>query len=139
MATAALAQDEPTAPEAPSENLFRPQLVRNPDAAFSGYMPQRALERRIAGSVLLCCTPRADRSLSCEVAFEAPEGLGFGDAGRNMVESLMLTEESYAEYRAERPGRPFWQVQLFRLQGFADPPSLPPRSQRDALCAATDQ
>lgn len=85
---------------------------------------------------MVCCTPRSDRTLDCRVAFAAPEGHGFGAAALAIMDNLLITEESYATHQASGANEPFWQVQLFRLQGRPEPPPLPPREERDALCRA---
>ncbi len=136
---AALAQ-EGAVPPAPAASeaapSFRPRLERNPGAPHRAYMPPVALDQMTTGSALMCCTPRADRTLECKVAFEAPQGLGFGNAALALMSQMQITEESYAEYQTGARGEPFWQAQLFRLERRPEPPPLPPREERDALCRA---
>jgi hypothetical protein len=99
LAGAALAQDEaPANPELEYE--------REPTGAdYARYFPPRYNAPGAAGVVVMCCRPNADRGLSCDVAFEAPRRVGFGEASLNIARRFRLTPESAAAYEAG-PRRP---------------------------------
>lgn len=42
--------------------------------------PRDALEQGVGGTATLACTIREDGALTCEVAQESPQGMGFGEA-----------------------------------------------------------
>jgi hypothetical protein len=99
IAGAALAQD---APQANPELQYERQ-PSGPDYARN--FPPGYNAPGSAGLVVLCCTPNAERGLSCDVAFEAPRDVGFRQATLNIVRRFRLTSESYAVYQAG-PRRP---------------------------------
>jgi hypothetical protein len=139
-ATAAFAQDEaPSAlSPAPIEEAFEPAFERRPDAGPpQRIIPTEATRRNQAGAVIICCRPRADRTLDCETGWEAPTGLGFGRAATRFVASQQqLTESSYEDYLARSDQRAFPQPMRFQFTGAAASPPLPPREERQALCDA---
>jgi hypothetical protein len=135
LAGAALAQED-IAPPPAAETRFVPayeQRVGHPLQV--PLVPTRVLDRLISGSSLVCCTPRADRSLECAVVFEAPEREGMGGMALAIMETRQLTEASFAEYNARSERGQFWQTHIVRMEGRPAPP-LPPREERDALCRA---
>ncbi len=105
LAAASRAQDA-----APPNDHFSAQYEHRPHAPIdTRYYPRRSIERGERGVVLLCCRPNADRTLSCDIGFEAPEGRGFGQAGRRMIEEQsQMTAQSFADYTAlgTRPALP---------------------------------
>jgi hypothetical protein len=131
---AALAQspeDAPSSGSTPSAEPFHARFERRPDARQRRYFPAEAMYREITGSALVCCVPRPDRTVSCSVAVEIPEGRGFGDAARAIVEdNQQLTIDSYAEYLAAQPGA-IPVPMRFRIED-AEAPALPANGQ--ALC-----
>lgn len=68
----------------PLLTITRPQWVRRP-SGLAAYYPRRALERGIAGDVLLQCVVNTTGLLECEVASETPTGWGFGPAAIRMA------------------------------------------------------
>lgn len=138
IATAGFAQDGavPDAPEAASEPApFVPGLEQR--VPMRGrYMPREAMERSIPGAAVVCCVPNEDRSLNCDVGWEAPEGVGFGDAALRIVATQQLREESYADYEARLAPRPFAQFMHFRISGVRSPYASPSAAERQAICDA---
>jgi hypothetical protein len=138
--TAALAQDEapPIAMPPNVSGTFAPVFERRPDAgAPARVIPAEALRRQQAGAAILCCRPRADRTLECETGWEAPSGFGFGRSGARFIASMQqLTEASYADYLTQSDRLAFPQLMQFRFEGAADAPTPPPQDERQALCDA---
>lgn len=138
VATAALAQEgaAPGASEAPAEATpFVPGLEQR--VPLRGrYMPREAMERSITGVAVACCIPNEDRSLNCEIGWETPAGIGFGDAALRILATQQLTEESHADYTTRLGPRPFAQLMTFRISGERRPPASPSAAERQALCDA---
>lgn len=138
VATAAFAQEgaAPEASDAPAEAApFVPGLEQR--VPMRGrYMPREAMERSITGVAVACCIPNEDRSLNCEVGWETPAGVGFGDAALRILATQQLTEESHADYMARLGPRPFAQIMTFRIQGERRPPASPSAAERQAMCDA---
>ncbi|MGE3251157.1 MAG: TonB family protein [Hyphomonadaceae bacterium] len=86
--------------DAPLQFRSRP----TPEDIQSAY-PHAALEERQEGRVLLCCLVRSTGTLACAAVSEAPEGLGFGDAAREVSSLIRLTPASAAQWR-DRNGGP---------------------------------
>lgn len=97
LAGAALAQhDAPIA--------FIPRFDAEPSAAeLVRRYPPRALQQKVSGIAVLCCTPNEDRSVACAVSSEWPEGNGFGAASVQASQSYRLAADSHADLAA-RPG-----------------------------------
>lgn len=96
VASAALAQEAPL--------MFVPQFDAEPSPAqLVGHYPAQALRDNISGIAILCCTPRSDRSVLCEVSSEYPEGQGFGAASVAASPGYRLSQQSHADLDA-RPG-----------------------------------
>ncbi|MCR6645994.1 MAG: hypothetical protein NVV62_16485 [Terricaulis sp.] len=84
----------------PEAAPFRPSYERVADGPPVGrIVPPRMLDRGQSGMAHLCCTPRADRTLSCEVAHEWPRRSGFGAVAIGMAEQRRLTVASYEAYQ----------------------------------------
>lgn len=89
----------------PAAAIYRPAFESRMDGrAAARSVPSRILERGASGVAHLCCQPRADRSLDCNVAFEWPERGGFGAAALRFAEGFQLTQQSYEEFQSA-PGR----------------------------------
>ena len=96
IASAALAQEAPF--------MFVPEFDAQPSSTeLVRHYPPQALRENVSGIAVLCCTPRPDRSVSCEVNSEYPEGRGFGAASVAASSSYRLTRQSHADLEA-RPG-----------------------------------
>jgi hypothetical protein len=96
LAGAALAQEPPF--------VFVPEFDAQPSPTeLVRHYPPQALRDNVSGIVILCCTPRPDRSVSCEVSSEFPEGRGFGAASVAASSGYRLTPLSYGDLEA-RPG-----------------------------------
>lgn len=132
--SAAFAQDQAPLVTA----LFEPAFERRSDAgAPERLIPREAMQRSQAGAAIICCRPRADRTMYCETVWEAPIGFGFGRlATRFVMAQQQLTEASHAEYVARSDPRAFPQLMRFQFEGATAAPSLPPREDRQALCDA---
>jgi hypothetical protein len=112
LAGAALAQEPPM--------MFVPTFDAQPSAAeLVRHYPPQALQQNTSGIAIVCCTPRPDRSVACEVSSEWPEGQGFGAASVAASSSYRLTQQSAADLEA-RPGT---QVRISML--WAGPVILP--------------
>jgi hypothetical protein len=112
IAGAALAQEAPM--------MFIPEFEAEPAPAdLVRHYPPRALQQNTSGIAILCCTPRADRSVSCEVSSEWPEGQGFGAASAAASVGYRLSELSHADLAA----RPETRVRISML--WAGPVILP--------------
>jgi hypothetical protein len=112
VAGAALAQEPPM--------MFVPTFDAQPSSAeLVRHYPPQALQQNTSGIAILCCTPRPDRSVECEVSSEWPEGQGFGAASVAASSSYTLTQQSAADLEA-RPGT---QVRISML--WAGPVILP--------------
>jgi hypothetical protein len=93
---AALAQEQATVPERPA---IRYDMM--PDGRdFERNYPPDAMREGVPGVAALCCTIQADRTLSCEVAREWPEGRGFGAASVVVARGFRVFEESYLQAQA---------------------------------------
>jgi hypothetical protein len=96
LAGAALAQEPPM--------VFVPTFDAQPSAAeLVRHYPPQALRENVSGIAILCCTPRPDRSVACEVSSEFPEGRGFGAASVAASSGYRLAAQSHADLEA-RPG-----------------------------------
>lgn len=62
--------------------------------------PRAALDAGESGAVVLCCTPDADRSLSCATVVESPGDNGFADVAMSMAADLRMTQTAYDSFRA---------------------------------------
>lgn len=141
MATAGFAQDgaPPVGSPSPASDLFEAHLERRPDArAPARLISPEALRRNQAGAAIICCRPRADRTLECETGWETPNGSGFGrSATRFLASQQQITEASYADYLARMDRRAFPQLMLFRWEGAVEAMMTPPpQAERQALCDA---
>lgn len=77
---------EPVAEPPLARVINNPSWIRQPtaDQMMQAY-PNRAIDRRIAGSVSLNCLVEANGTVSgCAVASETPAGQGFGRAAQNL-------------------------------------------------------
>lgn len=66
-----------------------------------GNYPRSARGNSVSGVVHMCCVPRRDRRLNCDVAFEWPENRHFGEAALRIARKFRLSEASYAAYAAD--------------------------------------
>lgn len=95
IAATAFAQNAPT--------LFVPEFESEPSPAqLVRHYPPAALRQNVSGIAVLCCVPRADRSLECAVNSEWPAGQGFGQASVRASSVYRLTPASDADLRARR-------------------------------------
>lgn len=93
LASAALAQEAPL--------IFAPEFEAQPSPAeLVRQYPPQALRDNTSGIAILCCAPLPDRSLSCEVSSEYPEGRGFGAASVAASSGYRLTQQSHADLEA---------------------------------------
>lgn len=83
----AVAQSD-QAPAAPFDPVFETQL------SPTRHYPLQALQEGVAGIVHLCCEPRADRTLACEVGVEWPRGHGFAEASQRLVQNMRISQAS---------------------------------------------
>lgn len=84
---------------------FRAEFERRTDGQrVARVLPSQMLDRGVSGVAHLCCSPRQDRSLDCEVAFEWPERRRFGETALEVAEGMYLTPASLEEYQTQ-PGR----------------------------------
>lgn len=84
----------------PEAEPFRPAYEWFADGrAEVRVVPPRMLDRGQSGMAHLCCTPRADRTLSCEIAHEWPRRSGFGAVALSTAERTRLTAASYEAYQ----------------------------------------
>jgi hypothetical protein len=103
MASASIAQEteETTAPVAmPTATAFQPAYEPRTHGGPMRNFPPRTLDRGISGVAHLCCAPREDGTLDCNVALEWPDRSGFGQAALRMAEPMRLTPDSVAQYQA---------------------------------------
>jgi hypothetical protein len=101
---ASLAQEAPLA--------FRPTWEVEPTPTqIVAHYPRQALAQNVSGIAVLCCTPRADRSIECAVNSEWPASQGFGAASQRASQGYRLSEQSHTDLAA-RPGT---QVRLSML------------------------
>ncbi|MBC7769150.1 MAG: hypothetical protein H7124_10220 [Phycisphaerales bacterium] len=101
VAGAALARDE-------SPLVFVPTWDVEPrPAEIVAHYPPRALAQNVSGIAVMCCTPRADRSIDCATSSEWPSGFEFGAASVRASLGYRLSEASYGDLhaRADRPVR----------------------------------
>jgi hypothetical protein len=88
----ALAQEAPL--------VFTPSWEAQPSPAeIVSHYPRQALAQNVSGVAVLCCTPRADRSLDCHVGSEWPEGQGFGAASVAASHGYRLTQTSLEDFQ----------------------------------------
>ncbi len=74
------AQPAESAPPSAS-TLVNPTWIRKPTIDdLLGFYPSGAMDRGIAGHVMLDCVVAANGRLTCSVAAESPTGIGFGRA-----------------------------------------------------------
>lgn len=74
---------------------FRPTWDVEPTPQQNvAHYPRRALAQNISGIAVVCCRPRADRSLDCSINREWPEGHGFGAATQTATQAYRLSPES---------------------------------------------
>jgi hypothetical protein len=92
----ALAQEQAPAPERPAVRFDAMPDLRD----FMRNYPRPARQRAIPGVASLCCTINPDRTLSCQVASEWPEGYGFGQASLNVAREFRVFEDSYRDAEA---------------------------------------
>lgn len=98
IATAALADDP--VPRAAANGEITPDWSRRPEARdFARNYPEAALESGISGIVILCCTPREDRTIDCASALDWPRGHGFAEAAETISERFRISEETATLYR----------------------------------------
>lgn len=91
----ALAQDTATS------RRFIPEWAQTPTSYDCwGNYPRSARGNSVTAVVQMCCTPREDRRLNCQVAFEVPENRHFGEATLRIARRFRLTRESYAAYQS---------------------------------------
>jgi hypothetical protein len=81
--------------------VFTPRWEAEPSPAdYVRLYPRAALNQNISGVAVLCCTPRADRSLDCRVGHEWPAAQGFGAASLEAAQRFRLTQTAYEDYQA---------------------------------------
>lgn len=88
LAGAALAQSEAPIAFVPSWDV-EPTPAQN-----VAHYPADALAQNLSGIAVVCCRPRADRSLECEINSEWPTGHGFGAATRRASAAYVLSADS---------------------------------------------
>lgn len=75
--------------------MFTPTWEVEPTPAQNvAHFPAAALAENTSGIAVVCCRPRADRSLDCEINTEWPEGNGFGAATLRASSAYRLSPES---------------------------------------------
>lgn len=80
-----------------------PRWVRRPGAsAFARNYPSNALSRGAPGAAVMCCTVLATGRLDCEVGFEWPAGLRFGEATLRVVRDFRVHPDDVAEFTGAR-------------------------------------
>ncbi len=90
------------AQDAPSDHRFIPTWDETPTRYDCwGNYPRSARGNSVSGVVHMCCAPRQDRRLDCNVAFEWPQNRRFGEAALRVARRFRLTEELYSAYRAD--------------------------------------
>jgi hypothetical protein len=90
------------AQDTPSSHRFTPEWSQVPTSYDCwGNYPRSARGNSVTAIVHMCCTPRPDRRLDCRIAFEQPENRRFGERTLRIARRFRLSEESYAEYRAD--------------------------------------
>ena len=67
-------------------------------------IPLRAREARQEGRALLCCFVRPTGVLTCATVAEAPEGLGYGEAARDVSRTIRLSRPSAAAWLRRNGG-----------------------------------
>jgi protein TonB len=87
MADATTVTDPPSpvdvGPPAGASTIVNPTWIRKPTIDdLLGFYPASALDRGIAGHVMLDCIVAANGRLTCSVAGESPTGMGFGAAAK---------------------------------------------------------
>jgi hypothetical protein len=83
------------------ETRFAPEWERRPTGRdFARNYPPGALDREIAGFALLCCTPRADRTLDCRAGLSWPREYAFDTASLAVARSFRMTQASYDAFQA---------------------------------------
>src|SRR5690242_16860586 len=88
------------------------------------YYPPIAHDHGTPGTVVLCCKPNDDRTLSCQALQETPADMGFGEAAiRAVQDQSRVTAESFESYQRAEDKPPARIV--FRFEGGTDRP--PPR------------
>ncbi|MBL8548952.1 MAG: hypothetical protein JNJ73_03130 [Hyphomonadaceae bacterium] len=88
--------------DGPTDGRFEADYDRRPTGEdFARHYPAGPLDESRGGSAVLCCTPRADRTLDCRVGAEAPNGDGFGAAAVAISRSFRLTRRSYEGFMAD--------------------------------------
>ena len=112
-AVAALAQDAPQKPLLPGDV----ELRRAPDIeARFRYFPDAARQQQIEGRGTVVCRIQDDGKLrDCVVKAEAPEGLGFGEATKRLVEAEIQLGKKARDGSATA-GREFQVTRLFALR-----------------------
>lgn len=87
IAGAALAQEGPL--------VFTPtwDVEPTPQQNVTHY-PRQALAQNVSGIAVVCCRPRADRSLDCGISSEWPAGHGFGAATQRAASAYRLSPQS---------------------------------------------
>jgi hypothetical protein len=82
----------------PQPNTPDIQWEDRPQArTFARHYPEGAANQGVSGAAVLCCSVNSRRFLDCEVAFEWPQGFGFGEASIAAARDFRMTEESYAQ------------------------------------------
>jgi hypothetical protein len=66
-----------------------------PGDSFARLYPRSAIDRELPGAAVVCCAINDQRRLSCETAFEWPQGYGFGDATIAVMGGYRLSQASY--------------------------------------------
>lgn len=100
-AGASVAAQEAVAPEnvrPPFRAEWR-QLPAGRD--FARHYPRGAVQRRLEGGAILCCRPRTDGRLSCELGAESPAGEGFGAAAIRLSRLMRMERESLTAFQSD--------------------------------------
>jgi hypothetical protein len=84
----------------PAES-FAPEFEALPEGRhYASLYPRSAIGNDVHGLAVMCCRPRADRTLECVHAIEWPAGYGFGAASQQIVRRFRMTPESYEAFNA---------------------------------------
>lgn len=122
-AVVAFAQPADEKPLLPGDVEFR----RTPDIeARFRYFPNEARQRQIEGRGTVVCRIQDDGKLrDCAVKAESPEGMGFGEATRRLVEAEIQLGKK-ARDGSPTAGRAFQVTRLFALRSRRDTAQMMP-------------
>jgi hypothetical protein len=89
--TYAMSASAPAPADLPQSTIENWLWITRPTGAdFARYYPERALEVRRPGEIIMICVVAEDGALTCAVGHENPSGWGFGQAGLRLAQHFRM-------------------------------------------------